>query len=169
MSCNKCREYSKCRKCEYGRKCRCEKNCDRCHEKSCDRCRERSCESEWSPKPCPPCPRPYPPCPRPYPPYPPTPGPTPGPVPGPGGFGPYAVPTAVQIDIFQNAVGNLVGATYTPFIVAVQIVNGTNYLYIAQKAVQTTTGTVYTLVAVKLYQAADSTVRLVSIDPIIIK
>lgn len=126
-------------------------------ERSC----ERRCEREWSrcPRPCP-CPKPCPPCPK----------PCPGPgTPGVGSYGPYAVPTAVQIELFQKAVDHLMGATYTPFIVATQIVSGTNYLFIAQKEVPTASGTIYTLVAVKIYEAADGTVRLISIDPIIIK
>lgn len=57
------------------------------------------------------------------------------------------------------------GVTYTPLLVATQVVNGTNYLFIAQKTIMNATQDT-TLVTVRIYQALDGTISLVSIDPL---
>ena len=82
----------------------------------------------------------------------------------PGGYGTFAAPTEAQIAVFEQAITQVMGVTYTPLLVATQIVNGTNYLFIAQKTIINATQD-STLETVRIYQALDGTSSLVSIDP----
>lgn len=141
------------------------------HESPCPKCRKEKhykwhhCESRPEP-PCPPEP-PVPPCP-PMPPEPPCPVPPPilPPISGVGGWSPFTPPTSAQIDVLDKAVSGMIGATYTPLLVSTQLVNGTNYNFIAQKTVITGTQTCQTLVIIKVYETLDGEVTLSSITPI---
>lgn len=70
--------------------------------------------------------------------------------------------------VFQSATASLVGVTYEPICVRTQIVNGTNYNYIARATLVTDTPTSY-YVMMNVYEAPASmggTIKLGEIKPI---
>jgi hypothetical protein len=52
-----------------------------------------------------------------------------------GGYGPFEPVDAKTKDIFAKAMAGPVGVGYTPLIVATQVVDGTNYLYMCNAQV----------------------------------
>lgn len=132
------------------------------------------CPPPKPPCPCPqPCPPPKPPCPPPCPPYPtPTPRPPrppytpPTPAPTPGGYSPFRALTAEDTAIFQSATNSLVGVTYEPLLVSTQIVNGTNYLFIALATVVNDSTTSKYYVSIQVEVSTTGEVKLGKITPL---
>jgi hypothetical protein len=53
----------------------------------------------------------------------------------PGAYGPFEAVDAKTKAIFEKAMSGLIGVSYTPLIVATQVVAGTNYLYMCNARV----------------------------------
>ena len=146
----------------------CNCSCKQNQQPTCCNC---SCKQNQQPT-CPckqnppqPCPAPHPPCPPPCPPKPClTPRPPYNP-PTPGGYSPFRVPTSEEIATFNNAIGSLVGVTYQPLLVSTQIVNGTNYLFIALATSSTPTTSQY-YVTVQIFVSTSGIITLGQITPI---
>lgn len=134
----------------------------------------RPCPRPCPPEPCcptsqscpckPPCPPPCPPtppcCPTPRPPRPPFNPPLPG------GYSPFRPLTAAELTIFQSATSQLVGVTYEPLFVSTQIVNGTNYIFIAHATVTNGTTTSNYYVSIQVYVSPTGAITLGRITPL---
>ena len=82
-----------------------------------------------------------------------------------GGFTDFRPVTAEDIAIFNRAIGRVVGTTYVPILVSTQVVNGTNYIFIAQTSKVTSTGTIQGLARVKIYVDLQGAAQVISIEP----
>lgn len=120
--------------------------------------RPQPCYNPCTPPPCPQCCKSYPIYPYPY-------NPTPQPC-VPGGYTDFRALTAADTLVFQTAIANLVGVTYQPIGVRTQIVNGTNYTFLALATLTTGTTTNSYYVLINVYQALDGTITLGTITPI---
>ena len=83
----------------------------------------------------------------------------------PSGFGPL---DAHALYVFQTATADLTGVTYEPISVRTQLVNGTNYTYIAKATPMTATQVPY-YVTISVYEAPASSggqITLGDITPI---
>lgn len=116
----------------------------------------RSCQPSCYKRPQPPCCHCY------YPPY--KPPYHPGTLPG--GYTDFRPLTRDAYYVFQNAVEQLTGVTYTPVAFQSQIVNGINYTFIAKATTSTNPPSKY-YVLITAYQAPNGTVTLDDITPLV--
>ena len=173
--CNQCNinpntayRYSSWNQCEQSS---CSQECP-CNQPSCPQecsCNQPSCPQE---RPCaqskpsnyccyyppfiPPHRPPHKPCPS-CPSYPPT---------QPGGYTDFEALDSYDLYVFQAATAGLTGVTYEPIAVRTQIVNGTNYNFIARATTTTNPPTSY-YVMISVYQAPNGgAITLGDIQPI---
>ena len=83
----------------------------------------------------------------------------------PGGYSQFRPLTSADLIVFQTATANLMGISYEPLSVRTQVVNGTNYTFIA-RATTTTLPTTSYYVLVNVTQASDGTITLGPITPL---
>ena len=81
-----------------------------------------------------------------------------------GAYSDFRCVTHQDVAIFNEALGTILGVSYTPLLVSTQVVNGTNYIFIAQASTITCNNLTKELVRVQIYADLQGNVSVVSIE-----